>query len=1484
MKLQRVTICLLLILGTLIQSSTHAQQDLWAEGELNCAQEYREFDPLTQKQTYYVGVHATSGLELAHKQFNLTFESYLNEAVGKRWNPPIEFKMVVTETPLRDWIDLKQEIDFMYTDSGVYSCIGLEIGAQPLATTIARLKARGREYEVDVLSGAMITLADTKDIDSVEDLKGKIIGAHSFSDFASAQSQFYEMQKNGMDYITDPKQVVFTGNDEETIRGVLDGRWDVGFVRTGQVEKTLDPSTNKIVDVSLLNVLEQKNNIMTNGEVFPFLHSTPVFPEWPLAAKESVDALVAEEVANAMIAMKYHGSIGEKIQECIDEARTDQQAALCRSTPLVNFDTHTRCDTTQEMAALAYEAEIAGFHSGFRSPRSYFNVRTMQQEAGFVVEDEYNEKLHCARNAEFYGGIVCPAGHYKVSKAVFETQCEQAGAPCPEGHSCYCSPCIQAYEVNVYPYSGEQASEKTGTDLGCGKMSLCGIVEKDKELTYHVYDNLEREDSIVTAVAYLGAITRELPVTRIGPFLYKFQLSKSEPGLAILEVLIDGVHIPESPVQVQITSSACEVIYPGEYRIPNAQGDCICPPGTLLIAGRCVSDNAHAVGIYPWTIDGEDVAVNMTIQSGCNKMDICAEVPQTKEIRFRAHDNQLRHNASLEALIHIGQDEWYLPVSKIDSFVYEFGFIHNEKGVAILEIFVDGIQIPDSPVRVDVEYRDCDLDYPGQRMAPSEMGVCECSESTMLIGSECVPISTFAAIAATIGVLIACQIAYCFLAYRRRKNDEIWQVDPEELELSHPVEVIGQGAFGVVLAAEYRGTKVAIKRVIPLEDNAQIKRLNSRPSVSGGAVVSVAASNENSQDNGSDPELGQENGGTGSVDGGTGSVTNSKDTQSDSNLSVLFGGFPMAQKKTRMQRWFPGLVHTNATRTNLSLLGTASGGTTSRSIKTKLLPWCDETAKRHKEFRTEMRLLSRLRHPCITTVMGAVMTGSDPMMVMEFMENGSLYDLLRNETLYTGGEIITQIVRDIAQGLRFLHASKPPILHRDLKAKNILIDSRFRAKVADFGLATNKPGLHGTPFWMAPEYLTGKKEYNSSCDIYSFGMIIYEIYSRKIPYEGQHPRKVLRKVCDPRINYRPTVPDTCPKRMAEIMTKCWSRNDGFRPQAKDLDMLFSDMNANDAEPLIDKQNTRLRTQVASGDMLYQVFPKKVADQLKAGQKVEPETHDNVTVFFSDIVRFTDISRALSPVKVCNMLDRLYVAFDALANKHGVFKVETIGDAWVGVTNLEHDENATHVKQIAEFAVEAVAAASNVLIDEDDPSSGYLHIRVGFHSGPVVSNVIGSLNPRYALFGDTMNTAARMEGLSTSDRIQCSNASARLLKEQAPDFPLRRRGKVAVKGKGQMTTYWVGTSSSRDFKRSGSMNKGFDEKPMVEFEADDDEEERGKFRRFRKRKPKRLNMAGAIEEDPSNSAPMSFPKSIMKGKDKDRDLNILYSEMNSSMSQ
>lgn len=217
-------------------------------------------------------------------------------------------------------------------------------------------------------------------------------------------------------------------------------------------------------------------------------------------------------------------------------------------------------------------------------------------------------------------------------------------------------------------------------------------------------------------------------------------------------------------------------------------------------------------------------------------------------------------------------------------------------------------------------------------------------------------------------------------------------------------------------------------------------------------------------------------------------------------------------------------------------------------------------------------------------------------------------------------------------------------------------------------------------------------------------------------------------------------------------------------------------------------------------MLYELFPRHIAEALKAGRKVEPETHELVTIVFSDIKGFTDISREISPMKVSMMLDRLYLAFDKIARKHGVFKVETIGDAYMGVTNLTEDQEDTHVKRIAEFAVEMINEAAQILIDEDEPDKGYIRIRVGFHSGPVVANVIGSLNPRYGLFGDTVNTASRMESNSTGSRILCSESAYLHLKRQAPEMPFICRGKIAVKGKGDMNTYWIGDDLIRKNKK------------------------------------------------------------------------------------
>ena len=142
---------------------------------------------------------------------------------------------------------------------------------------------------------------------------------------------------------------------------------------------------------------------MDDGDLFPFLHSTPVFPEWPLFAKHNVDRTVTEEVQIALINFEYHKIVGDRIHDCkknicdpnghgLTEDQwtcTEEDWAICDTAPPVYFDSNTRCDSTRELAKLAHDAGKAGRHNGFRPARSHFALRTMQQTAGFLSQNEY---------------------------------------------------------------------------------------------------------------------------------------------------------------------------------------------------------------------------------------------------------------------------------------------------------------------------------------------------------------------------------------------------------------------------------------------------------------------------------------------------------------------------------------------------------------------------------------------------------------------------------------------------------------------------------------------------------------------------------------------------------------------------------------------------------------------------------------------------------------------------------------------------------------------------------------------------------------------------------------------------------------------------------------------------------------------------------------------------------------------------------------
>ena len=419
------------------------------------------------------------------------------------------------------------------------------------------------------------------------------------------------------------------------------------------------------------------------------------------------------------------------------------------------------------------------------------------------------------------------------------------------------------------------------------------------------------------------------------------------------------------------------------------------------------------------------------------------------------------------------------------------------------------------------------------------------------------------------------------------------------------------------------------------------------------------------------------------------------------------------------------------------------------------------------------------------------------------MRHGSLYDVLHNESVVVEGELILPILRDIAQGVRFLHSAEPEIIHGDLKAHNVLLDRNFRAKVSDFGLSQKRQlGATGSPYWMAPELLRGEAVNSTETDVYSFGVIVHEVYSRKDPYEGEDADEVLRLVADPKVNKRPSIPVSCPPVAKAIMVECFSADPFMRPTFSDIDSQLKSVASTDLQPLLsigskhDSQSSQtdlVLDELAKGNrspaLLAQLFPDHVSKALQESRTVDAEHRDCATVICANIVDFQRIEEKLSQEKVVDLLDRLYRRMEQLCKAHEVFKVETNGHSFLGVTNLVKDQN-DHAKIAAEFCVELIRVANETMLDYEQPDLKGVSMGVGFHSGPVTADVVGSRCPRYCLFGDTVSITKRLASTSYTDTIVCSEMSCGLMKTQGCPIETKRRGPINLKGQGSVVGYIV----------------------------------------------------------------------------------------------
>ncbi|XP_038058318.1 atrial natriuretic peptide receptor 1-like isoform X2 [Patiria miniata] len=474
----------------------------------------------------------------------------------------------------------------------------------------------------------------------------------------------------------------------------------------------------------------------------------------------------------------------------------------------------------------------------------------------------------------------------------------------------------------------------------------------------------------------------------------------------------------------------------------------------------------------------------------------------------------------------------------------------------------------------------------------------------------------------------------------------------------------------------------------------------------------------------------------------------------------------------------------------------------------------------------EFRKLRRMEHSNVVRFVGACIDGPDDLknaIITEYCNKGSLQDILENDALKLDTDFKNSLLLDVGQGLHFLHHSELGV-HGRLRSSNCVVDSRFVIKLADFGLLAYRDHTSADEgraemtksLWKAPEYLRQpSKAPTKEGDIYAIGIIMQEVVTRGLPFDQERRanmdiKAILEKLTSPPPSSKPFRPQVvsgdCSPQMHAIMAKCWQEapadrisSDALLSEMKKMckggsggimDNLLNRMEAyaNNLEGLVEERTSAfLEEKKRAETLLYEVLPKSVADQLKVGSPVNPESYDSVTIFFSDIVGFTELSSRSNPMQVVNLLNDLYTCFDETIGNFDVYKVETIGDAYMVVSGLPIRNGNAHASHVANMALALLGSVGTFKVSHRPDWK--LRLRAGIHSGACVAGVVGLKMPRYCLFGDTVNTASRMESNGEPLKIHISDSTAGILREEDV-FDIEDRGEIEIKGKGLQKTYWL----------------------------------------------------------------------------------------------
>ncbi|KAI0210729.1 Guanylate cyclase 32E [Lamellibrachia satsuma] len=420
--------------------------------------------------------------------------------------------------------------------------------------------------------------------------------------------------------------------------------------------------------------------------------------------------------------------------------------------------------------------------------------------------------------------------------------------------------------------------------------------------------------------------------------------------------------------------------------------------------------------------------------------------------------------------------------------------------------------------------------------------------------------------------------------------------------------------------------------------------------------------------------------------------------------------------------------------------------------------------KRHVEInravKKELLQMKEITHDNLNRFVGACIDPPNICIIKQFCPRGSLKDILENDDLNLDNMLIASLVSDIIKGMIYLHDS-PLMFHGKLRSSNCLVDSRWVVQVADFGLHQFRAPdsqvylteeYYEKLLWKAPELLRNHMATPASSqkgDVYSFGIILYEMHGRAGPWGTSlfSPKEIIEKLKSP-LGGSLIRPDTTQMKCADFVVKCmqecWHEDPDVRPDFKFIRMRLKPMQkgmhpnifdnmlaimekyADNLEDIVAERTKQLMNEKKKTEaLLLRMLPRPVADQLTRNKPVVPEHYDSVSIYFSDVVGFTALSAESKPIQVVDLLNDLYTLFDTIIDKYDVYKVETIGDAYMVASGLPIRNGNNHAGEVASMSLHLLQEMKHFRIQHRPNET--LQLRIGLHSGGSVGCSASRIN-------------------------------------------------------------------------------------------------------------------------------------------------------------